>query len=50
LADALEQLIAQPELRVRLGNAARAVAAERFDAVRQSRRLEQVLLRASGGA
>lgn len=49
LADALGQLIAQPELRRRLGAAARLVAAERFDAVKQSRRLEAILLRVAAG-
>jgi glycosyltransferase involved in cell wall biosynthesis len=48
LADALEGLIASPELRRRLGIAARAVAAERFSAIRQSRRLEAALLRVAG--
>lgn len=50
LADALEQLIRQPELRRRLGRAARRTASERFDAVRQSRRLEEALLRAACAA
>jgi colanic acid/amylovoran biosynthesis glycosyltransferase len=45
LADALEHLIAQPALRMRLGAAARTVVAERFNALRQSRRLEAALLR-----
>jgi glycosyltransferase involved in cell wall biosynthesis len=48
LADALERMIADPELRRRLGMAARAVAAERFGAIRQSRRLEAALLRVAG--
>ncbi len=48
LADALAALIGQSALRTRLGLAARAVAAERFDALRQSRRLEAALLRVAG--
>jgi colanic acid/amylovoran biosynthesis glycosyltransferase len=48
LAAALESLIANPELRQRLGTAAREVAAERFSAVTQSRRLEAALLRVAG--
>jgi glycosyltransferase involved in cell wall biosynthesis len=48
LADALAGLIASPELRQRLGTAARRAAAERFSAIRQSRRLEAALLRALG--
>jgi len=48
LAAALASLIARPELRRRLGTAARAVAAERFSALRQSRRLEVALLRVAG--
>jgi len=48
LADALNSLIASPELRRRLSTAARAAAAERFSAVRQSRRLEAALLRVAG--
>jgi hypothetical protein len=35
-------------LRERLGTAARRVAAERFSAIRQSRRLEAALLRVTG--
>ena len=50
LADALEQLIRHPELRHRLGQAARRTAAERFDAVRQSRCLEEALLRTAYAA
>ena len=50
LADALERLIAQPALRTQLGIAARAVAAERFSALRQSRQLEAALLRVAGEA
>jgi len=45
LAAALEHLIGQPALRARLGERARAVAGERFHALRQSRRLEAALLR-----
>jgi glycosyltransferase involved in cell wall biosynthesis len=48
LADALEKLLAQPEWRRRLGAAARTAAAERFEAVTQSRRLEAALLRVAG--
>src|SRR5437899_130762 len=48
LADALARLIEQPELRRRLGTAARAVAPERFSALRQSRLLEAALLRVAG--
>ncbi len=48
LADALASLIASPELRRRLGTAARAVAAERFSALQQSRLLEAALLRVAG--
>jgi colanic acid/amylovoran biosynthesis glycosyltransferase len=48
LADALAGLIASPELRQRLGSTARRVAAERFSAIRQSRRLEAALLRVAG--
>ena len=48
LADALASLITRPELRGRLGTAARAVAAERFSALRQSRLLEAALLRVAG--
>src|SRR6266567_4613187 len=40
LADALASLIERPELRRRLGSAAREIAAERFSALQQSRRLE----------
>jgi glycosyltransferase involved in cell wall biosynthesis len=50
LADALEHLAAQPALRARLGAAARSVAAERFNANRQSRRLEAALLRVADKA
>ncbi len=48
LADALASLIERPELRQRLGTAARVLAAERFSALRQSRLLEAALLRAAG--
>lgn len=48
LADALIELIESPELRRRLGAAARDAAARRFDAVEQSRRLEAALLRVAG--
>ena len=50
LADALANLIANPERRRALGAAARLVASERFDAVTQSRRLEMALLRVAGPA
>jgi colanic acid/amylovoran biosynthesis glycosyltransferase len=50
LADAIERLIARPDLHRHLGAAARTVAAERFDAVQQSRRLEAALLRVIGEA
>jgi glycosyltransferase involved in cell wall biosynthesis len=50
LADALEHLVAQPALRARLGAAARNVAAERFNAIGQSRRLEAALLRVAAEA
>jgi glycosyltransferase involved in cell wall biosynthesis len=49
LADALGSLIADQDLRHRLGMAGRLAAAERFDAARQSRRLEAALLRVIGG-
>jgi colanic acid/amylovoran biosynthesis glycosyltransferase len=48
LADALERMTRCPELCQRLGTAARAVAAERFSAIRQSRQLEAALLRVAG--
>jgi glycosyltransferase involved in cell wall biosynthesis len=48
LAVALDSLIAQPDLRRRLGVAAREAAAERFSAIGQSRRLEAALLRVIG--
>jgi colanic acid/amylovoran biosynthesis glycosyltransferase len=44
LAAALRSLIDDAELRRRLGTAARAVAAARFDAIGQSRKLEAALL------
>jgi glycosyltransferase involved in cell wall biosynthesis len=44
IADALQRLIETPERRRRMGLAARAVAAERFEARQQSRRLERALL------
>jgi glycosyltransferase involved in cell wall biosynthesis len=47
LAEALAAVITQPELRARLGASARQAAHERFDARRQSRRLEEALLRVS---
>jgi glycosyltransferase involved in cell wall biosynthesis len=47
LAEALAAVIARSELRARLGAAARDGAVERFDAARQSRRLEEALLRVS---
>jgi colanic acid/amylovoran biosynthesis glycosyltransferase len=45
LAAALARLIAQPDLRGRLGEAGRTAAIERFEAIQQSRRLEAALLR-----
>ncbi len=48
LADALASLTECRELRQRLGTAARAVAAERFHALKQSRLLEAALLRVAG--
>jgi len=48
LAAALASLIERPELRQRLGTAARAAAVERFSALQQSRRLEAALLRVAG--
>jgi colanic acid/amylovoran biosynthesis glycosyltransferase len=48
LADALASLIESRELRQRLGTEARAVAAERFSALKQSRGLEAALLRVAG--
>jgi glycosyltransferase involved in cell wall biosynthesis len=50
LADAIERLIGQPDLRRRLGAAGRAAAVERFGAIRQSRRFEAALLRVMGEA
>jgi glycosyltransferase involved in cell wall biosynthesis len=45
LAEALAGLVAAPEMQLRLGLAARLAAGERFDVMRQSRRLENALLR-----
>jgi colanic acid/amylovoran biosynthesis glycosyltransferase len=50
LAAALGAVIAGPDLRRRLGEAARVVAVERFEAIQQSRRLEQALLHVIAGA
>jgi glycosyltransferase involved in cell wall biosynthesis len=50
LAVALATIIAQPDLRQRLGAAARAAAIERFDAIRQSRQLEAAMLRVIAAA
>ncbi len=50
LAASLRRLILAPELRRRLGSKAREIAAERFGAVAQSRRLESTLLRVIAGA
>ena len=50
LADALARLAAQPEWRRALGVAAYHSAAERFDALTQSRRLEAALLRLVAGS
>ncbi len=50
LAAALRRLISNPELRRSMGKRAREVAAERFGAVAQSRRLEAILLRVMGGS
>jgi colanic acid/amylovoran biosynthesis glycosyltransferase len=50
LAQALAAVIAQPELRQRLGQAARAAAVRRFEAIQQSRRLEAALLRVIAAA
>jgi colanic acid/amylovoran biosynthesis glycosyltransferase len=47
IAAVVRRLIGDPALRTRLGLAARAVAAERFDAVAQSRMLEDALLAVS---
>ena len=49
LAAALRRLIVAPELRRRLGSTAREIAAERFGAIAQSRRLEAILLRVIAG-
>jgi len=50
LADALERLWANPELRAEFGASARRLADERFSAIGQSRQLEAALLRAAGMA
>jgi colanic acid/amylovoran biosynthesis glycosyltransferase len=50
LASALRRLIAEPELRRRFGSRGRRLAAERFSAAAQSRRLEAVLLDVIAGA
>ena len=50
LAAALRRLIHDPDLRRSLGKRAREVAAERFGAVAQSRRLESILLRVMAGS
>jgi glycosyltransferase involved in cell wall biosynthesis len=50
LEAALRRLIVAPELRRRLGKRAREVAAERFSAAAQSRRLESILLRVIAGS
>jgi glycosyltransferase involved in cell wall biosynthesis len=50
LAAALRRLIHDPDLRRSLGKRAREVAAERFGAVAQSRRLEAILLRVMAGS
>jgi glycosyltransferase involved in cell wall biosynthesis len=47
LADAIERLVANPELRRAFGAEARRAALERFSAIGQSRRLEAALLRAA---
>lgn len=44
LADALRRLAADPDLRATMGEAARRRAAQEFDAVTQSRRLEDTLI------
>jgi colanic acid/amylovoran biosynthesis glycosyltransferase len=50
LAAALRRLIVAPELRRRLGSRAREIAAERFSAIAQSRRLEAILLGVIAGS
>jgi len=50
LAEALGTLIADPGLRARLGQTARQTALERFNALKQSQRLEQTLLRVAEAA
>ena len=49
IAAAARRLISNPELRLRMGHAARAAATERFSAVAQSRMLENALLSVSAG-
>jgi colanic acid/amylovoran biosynthesis glycosyltransferase len=49
LSAALRRLIVAPELRRRLGLRAREIAAERFGAIAQSRRLEAILQRVIAG-
>jgi len=49
IAAAVRRLLGNPGLRVRMGHAAQAVAAERFSAVAQSRMLENALLSVSAG-
>jgi colanic acid/amylovoran biosynthesis glycosyltransferase len=49
LAAALRRLIVAPELRRHLGSRGREIAAERFGAIAQSRRLEAILLRVIAG-
>lgn len=48
IAAALRRLLDEPGLRPRLGDTARAVASEQFDALTQSRRLEDLLLSVVG--
>lgn len=48
LADGLAALAARPDMRRELGRAAREAAAERFNAIDQSRQLEAALLRVIG--
>lgn len=48
LADALQRLAAAPEIGHRMGRNARMAVLEKFDALRQSRRLEEALLRVLG--
>ena len=49
IAAAARRLLGDPELRRRMGRAARAAATERFSAVAQSRMLEDALLAVSTG-